>query len=88
MIEWRGSSFNSMPRLEGGDGEREEGVEEEGNFLITRRVEVEEEIKAISLHVLTTNQIAVRFYEQNGFTRLRTLKGFYTIQGQLCDAHL
>jgi ribosomal protein S18 acetylase RimI-like enzyme len=29
-------------------------------------VEVEEEIKAISLHVLTTNQIAVRFYEQNG----------------------
>jgi hypothetical protein len=43
MIEWRGSSFNSMPRLEGGDGEREEGVEEEGNFLITRRVEVEEE---------------------------------------------
>ena len=30
MIEWRGSSFNSMPRLEGGDGEREEGVGERG----------------------------------------------------------
>ena len=54
----------------------------------THRVDAEEEVKAISLHVLTTNQIAVRFYENNGFTRIKTLSRFYTIDTQPCDAYL
>lgn len=32
--------------------------------------------------------LAVRFYEKNGFARLKTLPHFYTIDGQACDAYL
>ena len=32
--------------------------------------------------------LAVRFYENNGFARLKTLPHFYTIDGQACDAYL
>ena len=51
-------------------------------------MESDEEVKAISLHVLTTNAIALRFYENNGFSRIRTLHDFYKIGGQSCDAYL
>jgi len=50
--------------------------------------EAEPSIKALSLHVLTTNKVALYFYERYGFTRLKTLNDFYTINGKSCDAYL
>lgn len=43
---------------------------------------------AIYLHVITYNEAAQRFYEANGFRRLRTLPSYYDIGGQRHDAYL
>eukprot|EP00291_Cryptomonas_curvata_P001898 CAMPEP_0172193050 /NCGR_PEP_ID=MMETSP1050-20130122/24718_1 /TAXON_ID=233186 /ORGANISM="Cryptomonas curvata, Strain CCAP979/52" /LENGTH=230 /DNA_ID=CAMNT_0012868521 /DNA_START=138 /DNA_END=827 /DNA_ORIENTATION=- len=55
---------------------------------LVAHVESEPHVKALALHVLTTNEVALRFYEGNGFRRLRLLPGFYTIGGRACDAYL
>ena len=41
---------------------------------------------SISLHVLTTNQQAIRCYEKNGFVHVCNVKNYYTIQGKTYDA--
>lgn len=45
-------------------------------------------VKAIYLHVLTTNSAAVRFYEKSRFTRLRTVPYFYEIDNESHDSYL
>uniref|UniRef100_A0A7S4K7N7 N-alpha-acetyltransferase 60 n=1 Tax=Guillardia theta TaxID=55529 RepID=A0A7S4K7N7_GUITH len=55
---------------------------------LMKKAESDEEVKAVSLHVLTTNQIAVKFYEDNGFVRLKRIPDFYVIGGKNCDAFL
>jgi ribosomal protein S18 acetylase RimI-like enzyme len=42
----------------------------------------------VYLHVITYNESAIRFYERHGFRRLRTVQGFYLINGQSFDSFL
>jgi len=45
-------------------------------------------VKAVYLHVLTSNSAAVRFYEKSKFMRLRTVPYFYEIDNESHDSHL
>lgn len=42
-------------------------------------------INVVFLHVLTTNSVAISFYERRGFHQHTTLPFYYCIQGQLLD---
>lgn len=43
--------------------------------------------KAIYLHVLTTNTVAIRFYEKFHFKRFKLLPLYYSINGIFCDGY-
>uniref|UniRef100_A0A7S2SR30 N-alpha-acetyltransferase 60 n=1 Tax=Rhizochromulina marina TaxID=1034831 RepID=A0A7S2SR30_9STRA len=43
---------------------------------------------AVYLHVITYNTAAIRFYEKNGFVRLRELKSYYKIAGKPYDSYI
>lgn len=46
-----------------------------------------EDCKAIYLHVLTTNTVAMRFYEKSNFRRHRFLPLYYMINTAACDGY-
>eukprot|EP00012_Vannella_robusta_P001721 CAMPEP_0206189246 /NCGR_PEP_ID=MMETSP0166-20121206/4062_1 /ASSEMBLY_ACC=CAM_ASM_000260 /TAXON_ID=95228 /ORGANISM="Vannella robusta, Strain DIVA3 518/3/11/1/6" /LENGTH=136 /DNA_ID=CAMNT_0053605141 /DNA_START=269 /DNA_END=679 /DNA_ORIENTATION=- len=50
--------------------------------------QVPQSVKAIYLHVLDTNEGAVRFYEANNFQQIKKLKAFYRIESKLCDSYV
>lgn len=43
--------------------------------------------KAIYLHVLCSNTVAIKFYEKRNFKQRIFLRNYYTIKGQLQDGH-
>jgi len=45
-------------------------------------------VKAAYLHVLTTNYVAIGFYEKHKFARLRVLRAYYEIEDSLQDSYL
>jgi len=53
-------------------------------FCMTQR----HSIKAVYLHVLTTNDAALGFYEKQKFVRARKLDAYYDIDGRLLDSFL
>ena len=50
-------------------------------------MKAETDCKAVYLHVLCTNQVAIDFYERRGFQQRIYLPSYYTIKGQLQDGH-
>jgi GNAT superfamily N-acetyltransferase len=50
-------------------------------------LKAETDCKAIYLHVLCSNQVAIRFYEKRHFQQRIYLPNYYTIKGQLQDGH-
>jgi ribosomal protein S18 acetylase RimI-like enzyme len=40
------------------------------------------------LHVITSNQAAIRFYEKLGFYRVQEIPNYYTIDGKLYGCYL
>jgi N-alpha-acetyltransferase 60 len=50
-------------------------------------LKAETDCKAIYLHVLSSNQVAIRFYEKRNFQQRIYLPNYYTIKGQLQDGH-
>eukprot|EP00040_Diaphanoeca_grandis_P035754 m.225510 g.225510 ORF g.225510 m.225510 type:complete len:195 (+) comp33462_c0_seq1:257-841(+) len=58
-----------------------------GKLVKHARSSYQGNVRAIYLHVLTTNEAAISFYERLGFVRHKLLEGYYTIDGAPADAY-
>ena len=56
------------------------------NLLKRARDDPAHRCRGVYLHVLTTNEAAIRFYESLGFTQHKRLKDYYEIGGERRDA--
>ena len=50
-------------------------------------LQLQTDCKAIYLHVLCTNLVAINFYEKRSFEQRIYLPNYYTINGQLSDGY-
>lgn len=50
-------------------------------------LKAETDCKAIYLHVLCSNTVALKFYEKRNFQKRLYLPNYYTIKGQLQDGY-
>ena len=45
-------------------------------------------VGAVFLHVITYNRSALRFYEHHGFTMMKCMRGYYSINGRPHDCYV
>ena len=55
---------------------------------IAQQIETDSSCGTLYLHVLDTNQAAIRFYEKLGFYRVKLIPNYYTIDGEMRHCYL